>query len=352
MTNLKDFIIESLLDDEDILDKNIDKNIASTLLKKLDQKFEEYNFNNSFSRFAGRNRKTSFKNYDSVIEGDTLIFKHYNNLDIYGGIIDIFNEIHDLNKFNSIKDINVSPNNTSGSSIIIRYRKLPSYIKNIYTENSLLGFDNCDEIKNLNLYLKPGPLNSAFRAGGLRNETMSNVYIEINSESQDSSLSHIIVFDYIPKFSNVSGKNVQEIRILDNLLLYHDDALKRIDNVFDQSFKARYFDTKKNEYVFRKTNIKTIRANLVNYKRYVFEDESGCNFKIDPKFKLKNFLDISKFDNSLSCIKINDDVIGIVFSKDKNYYDHIREYINLSKIKFMQQLPNDPGWYLYIYKRN
>jgi hypothetical protein len=337
-------LYESLLDDEDVLDKNTDIAVADSLLKQLDKSISDTNYHSLYS--SGKTNSTDERG--SYIEDNTLILDYKSakaaRSTINNGTIKILDELHKLTKFDSIKKI--SGGLRAGSAIAIEHLlELPSYIKNIYTDNSYILYNNCrNAIKNLNFYLSPGSHHGAFRASGMINETISNVRFEITTKSN-------LIFDYLPVFSNVTGINVQNICIYDGLLFYHDEILKRIDDIFDQSYKAKYYDLKKEDYVFRKTNFKTMRANFANNKRYILDKDLGPAFKINPKFKLKDFLDVSKFDNTLTNIIIREDKIGLTITKDTNSINALCAHTN-HKDKYIQQLPNDPDWTLCVYRRN
>lgn len=337
-------LYESLLDDEDILDKNTDIAVADSLLKQLDKSISDANYYSLYSF----NKTNDTNERGSYIEDNTLILDYKSAkaaLSIFNnGTIKILDELHKLTKFDSIKKI--SGGLRAGSAIVLKnLSELPSYIKNVYTDNSCVTYNSCrNAIKNLNFYLSPGSNHCAFRASGMINETISNVRFEITTKSS-------LIFDYLPVFSNVTGINVQNICIYDGLLFYHDEILKRIDDIFDQSYKAKYYDSKKEDYVFRKTNFKTMRANFANNKRYILDKDLGPAFKINPKFKLKDFLDISKFDNTLTNIIIREDKIGLTITKDTNSINAICVRTN-HKDKYIQQLPNDPDWTLCVYRRN
>lgn len=344
MRNLKEIIIESLLDDEDVLDKNTDIAVADSLLKQLDKSISDANYYSlhSFNKTNDTNERGSY------IEDNTLILDYKSakaaQSTFNSGTIKILDELHKLTKFDSIKKI--SGGLKSGSAIAIKnLLELPSYIKNIYTDNSYISYNNCrNAIKNLNFYLSPGSNHRAFLAYGMIDETISNVRFEITTKSS-------LIFDYLPVFSNVTGINVQDICIYDNLVFYHENALKRIDNIFDQSYKAKYYDSKKEDYIFRKTDFKTMRANFANNKRYILDKDYGPAFKINPKFKLKDFLDVSKFDNTLTNIVIREEKIGLTITKDTNSVNALCAHTN-HKDKYIQQLPNDPEWVLCVYRRN
>ena len=342
-------LYESLLDDEDVLDKNTDIAVADSLLKQLDKNLIDANYHSLYSS----SKTNSTDERGSYIEDNTLILDYksakasqsiFNN-----GTIKILDELHKLTKFDSIKKIS---NGYGTAAIVLKnLSELPPYIKNVYTDNSCITYNSCrNAIKNLNFYLSPESRhgsrvrNVAFRSYGMINETISNVRFEITTKSS-------LTFDYLPIFYNVTGINVYNICIYDGLLFYHDDALKRIDDIFDQSYKAKYYDSKKEDYVLRKTNFKTMRANFANNKRYILDPDYGPAFKINPKFKLKDFLDISKFDNTLTNIIIREDKIGLTITKNTNSINALYTRTN-HKDKYIQQLPNDPDWTLCVYRRN
>lgn len=354
-------LYESLLDDEDILDKNTDTAVADSLLKQLDKNLIDANHHFLYSS----SKTNDTIEHGSYIEDNTLILDYKSTKSVQSifnnGTIKILDELHKLTKFDSIKKVS----NDCGTAaltaalVIKNLSELPSYIKNIYTDDSCITYNSCrNAIKNLNFYLSPGS-HSAFRSYGMIDETISNVRFEITTKNSSNgsksfkllSKPNSLIFDYLPVFSNVTGINVYNICIYDGLLFYHNETLKRIDNIFDQSYKAKYYDSKKEDYVLRKTDFKTMRANFANNKRYILDKDLGPAFKINPKFKLKDFLDISKFDNTLTNIIIREDKIGLTITKDTNSINAL--YIKTNhKDKYIQQLPNDPDWTLCVYRRN
>ena len=200
----------------------------------------------------------------------------------------------------------------------------PALISNSYMD---VTFDNCKITHNMSKYLK----------------------------------NNMISMSSLPTFNNC------KITGIEGLVIYDCMGVKDADNsdfgyLFDETYKVSFELSGK--ITSRKATLKNVCAfanNLKKYHQLYFkpEKEGDVIFKINPDFKLTNFIDIKCFDKNLKFIEIADNNVGIFFFK-KGYDQKLSEFnTNVSRLKISSisnkfnctDLPNDKDWCVAVLKR-
>lgn len=331
MIDLKCYIKESLLDDEEELNKNADNAVINHVLKNIDKSISTH-------------RLRRHDDVVSAVEGGELKFIEGTYAQITD---DVLKNIIDLQKLTNIDAITFESENifskhkVDGLIEIHRCYDLSKHIKTINTPR--VKFISQKDISDLTINLFPikGSLHPSFFAEYNLSDEVKNVNINMRTMG-GSILSNALKFSYIPKFINCKITGVLSVRVYDPSLFLDSDVKKLFDKFLDVNYKAPYHDVKTNDVVYRKGNITTLRASLVNKRRYVYDSYTPL-FKINPNAKLSDIINIDNFDNKLIDIVLRDNGISIHFVKYPPY--------GTEPCKF-QQLPNDPDWHMYIEREN
>lgn len=331
MKALKCYIKESLLDSEDELDKNADNAVINLILKNIDE---------SISKHQRRRHDAVI----STVEGSELKFIEGTYAQITD---DVLENIIDLQKLTNIDAITFESENIFSKHKVdglIEIRRCYDFSKHIKTINTpRIKFICQKNISDLTINLFPvqGSLHPSFFAEYNLSDEVKNVNINMRTMG-GSVLCNAMKFSYIPKFINCKIIGVLAVRVYDPSLFMDSDVKKLFDKFLDVNYKAPYDDTKTKDVVYRKGNITTLRASLVNKRRYVYDHHTPL-FKINPNAKLNDIINIDNFDDKLIDITLRDNGVCIHFVKYPPY--------GVEPCK-VQQLPNDPDWHMYIEREN
>lgn len=331
MKTLKCYIKESLLDDEEELDKNADNAVINLVLKNIDKSISKHQFRRQ-------------DDVISTVEDSELKFIE----GMYAPITDdVLKNIIDLQKLTNIDAITFESENVFSKHKVeglIEIRRCYDFSKHIKTINTpRIKFFCQKDISDLTINLFPvkGSLHPSFFAEYNSSDEVKNVNINMMTMGR-SILSNTLKFSYIPKFINCKITGVLAVRVYDPSLFMDSDVKKLFDKFLDVNYKAPYDDTKTKDVVYRKGNITTLRASLVNKRRYVYDSHTPL-FKINPNAKLSDIINIDNFDDKLIDITLRDNGVSIHFVKYPPYgFEPCR----------VQQLPNDPNWHMYIEREN
>lgn len=319
MKRLYNYIQESLLDDEDdIMDKAKDKGIENLLMDISSYICKRYHWGNiSLVKFVE----------------DTLIISSYvREFRIDNQISDMLIDLHKVRPFDEIS----SPH-------VIKFENGDlldgKTIKTIRSAKVFIG-DRVSLIKNVNFDLeKPTVVIRTRFVCENDNITLENVEVWM----EDGSIRDGMKFAGVPILKNFKAHNVSSIRIYSALVFNKVSLIKKMNEFFDQTYKYVINDVG-GKMILRKGDFKTIVATTNNPRKYNPDKILGNPFAVDKNAKISNIIDLKCFDDELRKIKIANNNVAIDFITS-------RAAPTLSGGYFKDNLPNDEGWEVWVYKR-
>lgn len=325
-------IYESLLDDEDVLMANADKTVVQVYLDQLNAIVLQQN------HWRGGNWVK--------IEDSTLMLGD--------------NDVHvtfTLNKEGAkiIEQINkLTPINTIKCHYIKFYdgQLLDGEIIKKYTAWKV-EFIRSRNVSNVTFDLTLWSSNLHFGMARLVSEfdklTFKNCHIILPGKDLGDSLK----FGEIPVFNNCKVEGCYMIFIYDPSLFLEKETVEGIEKIIDPTYTYEVWDNKKQDMIVRKANAKTLWATVHNQKRYDII-ETGLRkgnpvmpYKVRDNAKVKDFIDVTQFDNLLHYISIRDNNCRMILYNKSNDTRHWRKYNH--KKYYNSQIPSDPDWMVAVY---
>lgn len=360
-------LYESLLDDFEDIEQAQDQDIINDHLKMIDASIIKYstgarkpNYGNDYSKVG----------ITKLEDGALRFATNGSRLEVYT----IYNET--LNRIKQLKDLLQGSNNIdtiiSTNSVQLGDTKMDGdIIKNIEITGDSLRLDRrMHKLTGLNIKIHAiesegsnlftgRTVTPALISNSCMDVTFDNCKITHNASKYLKN--NMISMSSLPTFNNC------KITGIEGLVIYDVMGVKDADNsdfgyLFDETYKVSFEISGK--ITSRKATLKNVCAFANNPKKYhklYFkpEKEGDVIFKIDPDFKLTNFINIKCFDKNLKFIEIADNNVGIFFFK-KGYDQKLSEFnTNVSRLKISSmsnefncaELPNDKDWCVAVLKR-
>ena len=113
-----------------------------------------------------------------------------------------------------------------------------------------------------------------------------------------------------PNLKNTYCHGVKSVCIYSPSVFDDDDAKKILNGFIDPTYTYSITDAKKGEVV-RKGDLRTLVATVNNPKRYLVDTADDIMFCIRKSAKLKDIIDITKFDKDLEWISISNNGVVI-----------------------------------------
>lgn len=372
MVTLEEYLKESLLDDFDTLDQSAHNGIIDQLLSEIDS-------------ISGQSKSKYQRNAKIVepskIENDNLVLVQYDNYDPFYYTAEIGEKLKQIYSINGYKKI-IVPRGLYIADDVIKLDNSITKEFELHDFNILLS-PNIELIKNLTFRFAKGTSSTArtylidgrgttlssWRSSRTRHKLDPLVFQNCNIYNELSNKRSLLFVD-IPVFNNCKVTRIEYIHIQGILILKDRKAnLAKFENMVVPTHQAMYTSAKTGAWdkinkpdtwtppednVVKKMTFKQLYACLNNPKKYNFvaSDYGDTMFKINPKFKLKDIIDISGFDDSLAKIIICDHNVAIQFYRPDSgcgRWDYHCDGI-MDKRNDLP-LPNDEGWRVVIYKR-
>lgn len=344
MKNLYEYIQESLLDDFEDLEISQDDDNIKSIVGPMDKLAALYP-----SKYSLTFRDEEAQEY-SRIDDNILKLCSCRSYNLTTKTIEMLNDLKSIRKFDTIWALNsISFDNRPDINDIM-------LAKNIITFHGGIGFGKyTSNISNLNI--KTCVDNDNYSGSVIRSDCF---HVEFNNckiqhNPSKSTTGNYMYMNDKPKFINCKISGINELIVYDCMGV-RDAGNEGYDNIFDENYKITLNDGVKasvKRATFR--NVCAIINNPRKYRATYFEKEfkEGCIFKINPKFKLENVIDIKCFNKDLKHIEFVDNNVGILFYKHKyNPNAHISRLI-LADISTYNTavLPNNKDWSVTVLRR-
>ena len=344
MKNLYKYLRESLLDDFEDLEISQDNDNIKSIVGSMDKLSALYP-----NKYPQTFRNEEAQEYSRIDDG-ILKLCSCRSYNLTTKTIEMLNDLKSIKKFDTIWALNsISFDNRPEVNDIM-------LAKNIITFHGGIEFGKyTSKVSDLNI--KTCVDNNNCSLSVIRSDCFSIEFnnCEIQHNPSKSNTGNYMYMIDKPKFVNCKISGINEIIVYDCLGV-RDAGNEGFDNLFDENYKITLNDGVKTSV--KRATFRNVCAIINNPKKYsatYFEKEfkEGCIFKVNPKFKLENVIDIKCFNKDLKHIEFVDNNVGILFYKHKyNPNVHISRLI-LADISTYNTavLPNNKDWSVAILKR-
>ena len=344
MKNLYKYLRESLLDDFEDLEISQDNDNIKSIVGSMDKLSALYP--NKYPQTFSNEEAQEYSRIDDGI----LKLCSCRSYNLTTKTIEMLNDLKSIKKFDTIWALNaISFDNRPEVNDIM-------LAKNIITFHGGIEFGKyTSKVSDLNI--KTCVDNNNCSLSVIRSDCFSIEFnnCEIQHNPSKSNTGNYMYMIDKPKFVNCKISGINEIIVYDCLGV-RDAGNEGFDNLFDENYKITLNDGVKTSV--KRATFRNVCAIINNPKKYsatYFEKEfkEGCIFKVNPKFKLENVIDIKCFNKDLKHIEFVDNNVGILFYKHKYNPNAYISRLILADISTYNTaiLPNNKDWSVAILKR-
>lgn len=318
MKHINQYIAESLLDDDDdIMNSAKDKVIENLLMDINSYICKTYHWGNiSLVKFIG----------------DALVISH---------------DVHEFRIDNQMSDMiinlhKVRPFDEIGAPHVIKFENADlldgKTIKTFRCANAFIG-GRVSLIKGVNFDLEQ-PASNLRPRFVCENDNVTLEDVELWME--EGNIRDRMKFAGIPTLKKFKAHNVSAVHIYSALAFDKASLIKKMNEFFDPTYK--YVIDDGNKMVSRKGDFKTIVATTNNPKKYNPDNIIGNPFSVDKNARISDIIDLKCFDDNLMKIGFANNNVEITFTTTWGAPTLYGSY-------FKDDLPNDKGWEVWVYKR-
>lgn len=318
MKHLKEYIVESLLDDDDTIMANAHREVFKGYINQLNDiiKAQNHYMGGDHVELVENSLmfKTPFVSINQKMAALIIEFRKVVEFDEIWGDGEIeFNERGDLLDGKVIKTFRCK-------KVTIKYATRVSDV------------DFCLENYSTAMASK-----FVFEYG---NPIMTNVNIYMDGQNFGDRMR----FLEWPSFKNVQTHGVKSLQVYSPSIFDEIEVKKALNNFIDPTYEYSIEDSKKGR-ITRKGDLRNLVATVNNPKRYLVDTADDIMFSIQKSSKLKDLIDVTKFDKDLEWVSILNNGVGIYFRRKGSKLNFLsgEPHINL----FMN-LPNDPEWEMIV----
>ena len=320
MKCLYNYIRESILDDEDeIMDKAKDKVIENLLM--------------DISSYICKHQHWGTISVVQFVEDALVVSPDVHEFVVDNQMSDMLINLHKARPFNEIF-----------AQHVIKFENADlldgKTIKTIRCANAFIG-GRVSLIKGVDFDLEQ-PASNIRPRFVCENDDVTLENVEVWME--EGNIRDRMKFAGIPTLKKFKAHNVSAVHIYSALAFDKASLIKKMNEFFDPTYKY-VIDDVGGKMISRKGDFKTIVATTNNPRKYDPDKIIGNPFSVNKNAKISDITDLKCFDDELMKIGIANNNVEIDFTTTWGTPTLYGSY-------FKDDLPNDKGWEVWVYKRS